>query len=36
MGAVLDNNLRNWRLGHQPIAACYQAVDDAAELIFRR
>lgn len=36
MGAVLDNNLRNWRLGHQPISACYEAVDDAADLIFRR
>lgn len=36
MSAVLDVNLRNWRLGHQPIAACYQAVDDATDLIFRR
>ena len=36
MGAVLDVNLRNWRLGHQPIGACYQAVDDAADLIFQR
>ncbi len=36
MGAVLDVNLRNWRLGHQPISACYQAVDDAADLIFQR
>lgn len=36
MSAVLDVNLRNWRLGHQPISACYEAVDDAADLIFRR
>jgi len=36
MGAVLDVNLRNWRLGHQPISACYEAVDDAADLIFPR
>jgi AcrR family transcriptional regulator len=36
MGAVLDTNLRNWRLGHQTIADCYAAMDDAADLIFRR
>jgi len=36
MGAVLDVNLRNWRLGHQTIGDCYRAMDDAADLIFSR
>ena len=36
MGAVLDQNLRNWRLGRQPIAAVYESIDRAAELILRR
>jgi AcrR family transcriptional regulator len=33
MSAVLDTNLRSWQLGHQPIAAVYDAIDRAARLI---
>jgi TetR/AcrR family transcriptional regulator, cholesterol catabolism regulator len=33
MGAVLDENLRTWQCGRQPIEAVYQAIDRAAELI---
>jgi AcrR family transcriptional regulator len=36
MSAVLDANLRSWQLGHQPIAAVYDAVDRAAHLILDR
>ena len=33
MSAVLDENLRSWQLGHQPIQAVYDAIDRAARLI---
>ncbi len=33
MSAVLDENLRTWQLGHQPMGAVYEAIDRAAELI---
>jgi AcrR family transcriptional regulator len=36
MSAVLDENLRGWKLGLQPIGAVYQAIDRAAELILGR
>lgn len=36
MSAVLDENLRSWQLGLQPLTAVYEAVDRAAGLIFGR
>ena len=36
MSAVLDENLRSWQLGLQPVGAVYIAIDRAAELIFGR
>lgn len=36
MSAVLDENLRSWQLGLQPLTAVYEAIDRAAELIFGR
>jgi AcrR family transcriptional regulator len=36
MSAVLDENLRSWRLGLQPVSAVYTAIDRAADLIFGR
>ena len=36
MSAVLDQNLRSWQLGLQPIEAVYTAIDRAADLIFGR
>ena len=36
MSAVLDENLRSWQLGRQPLDAVYTAIDRAAELIFGR
>jgi TetR/AcrR family transcriptional regulator, cholesterol catabolism regulator len=36
MSAVLDENLRSWQLGLQPIAAVYEAIDRAAALILGR
>lgn len=35
MSAVLDENLRSWQLGHQPVEAVYDAIDRAARLILR-
>jgi AcrR family transcriptional regulator len=36
MSAVLDENLRSWQLGLQPLAAVYEAIDRAASLILGR
>ena len=36
MSAVLDENLRSWQLGMQPLSAVYEAIDRAAELILGR
>jgi len=36
MSAVLDENLRGWQLGLQPLSAVYDAIDRAAGLIFSR
>jgi TetR/AcrR family transcriptional regulator, cholesterol catabolism regulator len=36
MGAVLDENLRSWQGGRQPIDGVYEAIERAAELIFGR
>jgi AcrR family transcriptional regulator len=36
MSAVLDENLRSWKLGLQPVGAIYEAIDRAAELILGR
>jgi AcrR family transcriptional regulator len=36
MSAVLDENLRSWQIGLQPVTAVYTAIDRAAELIFGR
>jgi AcrR family transcriptional regulator len=36
MSAVLDENLRSWQLGLQPISGVYSAIDRAADLIFPR
>jgi len=36
MSAVLDENLRSWQLGRQPISAVYGAIDRAADLILGR
>jgi AcrR family transcriptional regulator len=36
MSAVLDENLRSWQMGLQPLASVYTAIDRAAELIFPR
>jgi len=36
MSAVLDENLRSWQLGLQPLTSVYSAIDRAAELIFGR
>jgi AcrR family transcriptional regulator len=36
MSAVLDENLRSWQLGLQPVADVYTAIDRAADLIFPR
>jgi AcrR family transcriptional regulator len=36
MSSVLDENLRSWQLGLQPLSAVYDAIDRAAALIFGR
>ena len=36
MSVVLDENLRSWQLGLQPLSAVYDAIDRAAALIFGR
>lgn len=36
MSAVLDENLRYWQLGLQPVEAVYDAIDRAARLILDR
>jgi AcrR family transcriptional regulator len=36
MTAVLAQNLREWHLGHQPIASVYDTIDRAVDLIFPR
>jgi hypothetical protein len=36
MSAVLDENLRSWQMGLQPLSAVYTAIERAAELILPR